>query len=354
MSSQRNIRRDIDYSSLQKDKGPPGIGQVARMRDVDRILSKKRRRRSGHRSGGGRRRSAMSVRNRVMLAWSALFGLVALLMIGIMASSWLGTRKEIRVEAGKTGKTKTIESIEQAARVTPLTEDQAILLVKRVLGVRDPAMVDSVLVHHEATTQEVVEFMRTLNERDGRILRISWAGNMDRDGQQMEGLYVQFEGRGNPTLRLAILTPEESGDWKMDFEAFARFCQPSWASIMSGDFETARVRVTISKYDYYNGPFRDDDRWVCFAISSTDADEEKPEGSGILCGYCQADSPQAKAMQRIFSGGSLASENVIKSRATLEIRPVKDAEPRQFEITRVLSAEWVVPPVPLDEQMIVP
>jgi hypothetical protein len=63
----------------------------------------------------------------------------------------------------------------------------------------------------------------------------------------------------------------------------------------------------------------------------------------VILGYCKVDSPQAAAIKWIFSNeGSI-------NRVTLEIRRVEGAESRQFEISRVLAADWIVGNVPFDE-----
>ena len=69
-----------------------------------------------------------------------------------------------------------------------------------------------------------------------------------------------------------------------------------------------------------------------------------PEGQQLLHGYCKEGSAQAKAMARIFKVALRVH------RVTLELLRVKGAEPRQFEITRVLGEDWVLTPKPFDER----
>jgi hypothetical protein len=128
----------------------------------------------------------------------------------------------------------------------------------------------------------------------------------------------------------------------MDFEAFARTSRPSWQDFLERRVDRARVRVVAAEDSYYNGPFIDEDQWKCYALISTEAREWLPEDKEILRGYCRKESPQAKAMERIFSDGSRMK------RVTMEILRREDARPRQFEITRVLAEDWVLPPEPFD------
>ena len=69
-----------------------------------------------------------------------------------------------------------------------------------------------------------------------------------------------------------------------------------------------------------------------------------PEGRQLLHGYCKVDSAQAKAMAEIFK-----SETRVH-RVTVELLRTHTTDARQFQITRVLGEDWVVPPKPYDER----
>jgi hypothetical protein len=56
-----------------------------------------------------------------------------------------------------------------------------------------------------------------------------------------------------------------------------------------------------------------------------------------LCAYCRIGTPEDQMLRKLFADGTATS------RVTLDIRRVKDGEPLQFEIVRILSREWVVP-----------
>jgi hypothetical protein len=59
----------------------------------------------------------------------------------------------------------------------------------------------------------------------------------------------------------------------------------------------------------------------------------------LLHGYCKVGTPEADEMMRLFPEGE------VTSRATLELRRDKDAGTRQFEISRVLAKDWILPAV---------
>ena len=90
------------------------------------------------------------------------------------------------------------------------------------------------------------------------------------------------------------------------------------------------VRVFMAKDLYFNGPFLDESQWVCFAHGLAGNEGAPAGGAGVAARLLQGRIAQAKAMERIFTAGGRMN------RATLEIRKTEGADPRQFEITRVL------------------
>ena len=91
----------------------------------------------------------------------------------------------------------------------------------------------------------------------------------------------------------------------------------------------------VGKDSYYNGLFRDESKWVCYAMGT-------PDHEVVLLGYCRKGSLQAAAMERIVAEDRLGEGGRALKRATLEIRRIAGAESRQFEIARVLAEDWVV------------
>jgi hypothetical protein len=280
-------------------------------------------------------------RNRVMLAWSLILSLITLLVIGGFMVFWLRSHRNAKSTVLMAQPEKNVRVLSQFESPS---EDEARALVKRALANRDPGMVASLFHPGGASPAEVVEFIVGSEARDGRIERYDWLSSMDVNGLLMEGVLVAYSGKNPPGERLALLTPDAEGVWKVDFEAFARSSRPAWKDLLERRADHAQVRVFVAKDAYYNGPFLDESRWVCFDMVSPELKALMPEGQELLRGYCKVGSSQAKAMERIFAGDRRTK------RATLEIRRTEGADSRQFEITRVLAEDWVLSPTPFDEK----
>lgn len=203
-------------------------------------------------------------------------------------------------------------------------------LVKRALATRQEEHVEPLFRLGSSSPSDVVDFLAGIEKLDGRPKHFDWMSSIDSGGLLMEGVLVGYEGPQKEVNRLALLTPDESGRWKLDFESFARIVKPSWEELLSNHAEHAMVRVLIGKDFYYNGPFGDDKEWICYGLASPDLEE-------TLHGYCKVGSAQAEAVEKLFAEGNTMS------RASLEIRRAQDGGKRQFEITRLLATDWVLP-----------
>lgn len=336
----RQIRRDVSSRSNRGADDRHGLGRLTRLRGhlkpegAQQPFSNEWSRSGGPRKiGRGQRRS--------MLIWSAGFAAAALLVIVSFAVLWVRSHRNAGVvtDAGRSPANERI-----ASRFASPSENEALSQVKQVLANRDAAAVEALVRCGEAAPAEVVEFMAGLEKREGRIERVSWLGSMDVDGMLIEGVLVVCAGKDAPTERIAFLVPDEMGIWKMDFEAFARSSKPGWSELLEKRVDHARVRVLLAKDHYFNGPFKDESQWVSYAMAAPEATKWLPEDGGFLRGYCRKESPQAKAMAQMFLRGATVR------RATVEIQRTEGAEERQFEITRVLAEEWVLPPQPFDEE----
>lgn len=102
------------------------------------------------------------------------------------------------------------------------------------------------------------------------------------------------------------------------------------------------VRILFAKDSYFNGPYQDETRWDCYGMASPDQEE-------VLLGYCLKDTPQARAMAQIMANKRPFAAEGNLCRATLEIRREAGGESRQFEITRVWAADWVMSATAFDE-----
>jgi len=240
------------------------------------------------------------------------------------------------------------------------TEEQALALVKSAVLVRDRTKVAEHFRSGSTDPADIVKFLNEMGEKEGNASSYTWLGSVDANGMLLDGVKVGFDGEDKLRDRIALLTPDAAGAWKVDFDAFSRKVTPAWEDILRNKVDEAVVRVVVAKDSYYNGPYRDDSQWSCFGMASPDHEQ-------ILLGYCKKGSPQDLALERITSGNDLLekvarplnqrarplidagpSSNVL-NRAVLEIRRVADAGQRQFEITRVLAQDWVMGSLPFDE-----
>lgn len=332
-------RTDKPLGSRRSAGDAPGLGHVSHFREGGLSTSVERRKR--HRRSGGRRRER-ALRRRVILAWSSLLVLAVLVVLGITVAIWMrqqGARSSTAVRAPQESRPPAEVRV-RSEFVSP-TEAEALDLVERALAVRSPDGVADCFHPGAGGPSAVVRFLEAFEATDGRLDSLKWLGSMDANRLLTEGVVLLTLKDGTPRSRLAILTPDDGGVWKIDFDAFARTAVPPWDEIMGAKEATGLVRVFAVEDHYYNGPFRDDRRWRCFSLAS-------PDIEATMLGYCRRGSPQDHAMRRILHPlGSVAKKDPVK-RVTLRIRGVGEADDRQFEIARVVAEDWVVTNEPFD------
>jgi hypothetical protein len=272
-------------------------------------------------------------RRRLVLAWSMVLLVVALAVLGFFVFSWLRGQMGRKVDAGNLA--ATIQS-HAASKFPSPSEQDAVQWVKLAMAVRDPAQVGRYFRLGGTEAVAAVEFLKGMGERDGAITGYQWLSSMDANHLLIDGVLVTTSKDDTPRNRIALLTPDEHGVWRVDFEAFARMVRPPWEKLLAADGGRGVVRAILARDSYFNGPFKDDATWLCYGMASPDTNE-------ILLGYCRKDSPQARALAVIFlqDEGAVNIYSKLK-RATLELKRPEGAEARQFEITRVLAEDWVL------------
>jgi hypothetical protein len=278
----------------------------------------------------------------VTIAWTALLMIAVLGVLVVFFWSWLRPRMGGRV-ADAAAEDGLLMNRRNISAFDSPSEQAALELVKQALALREPAEVGRYFRMGSAQAADVVAFLAGMEALDGPVTGFQWLSSMDANGLLIDGVLVSMEKDGNPRNRLALLTPDELGVWKVDFDAFARTVKPSWNELLAEGGGQGLVRVIVAKDSYYNGPFRTEAEWVSYGMASPDAEV-------ILMGYCRKDSPQARAMERIVSEvkGEADAAHRRLNRATLELRRPEGAEPRQFEIARVLAEDWVMGAEPFD------
>ncbi len=327
----RDFQRSVKARKFDRSAGDaPSLGKVARMPRREARKAKRRRRRVE----GARQDRSASSRRTVVLVWSAVFSLVTLAVLGGIFGMWLKSKRDAPV-AG-VGEAAPNREKRVKSRFDSPPEAEALALVSRALAAGDEAAVAELFRTGGSPEAEVVEFLREWRSKEGGATRTEWLGSVDANGLLIDAVVVttgSFPAEGN---RLALLTPDDEGRWKVDYEAFARKVRPSWKEILDPAGSGGVARVMVAKDSYFNGPFRETDGWICFGMAT-------PDEEVILYGYCRAGSAQETAMKRIT--GARSDERGgrrMVHRATLEIGRLEGGGVRQFEIRRVLAEDWVL------------
>lgn len=284
---------------------------------------RKRRRRSGE--GGISDRGRKGQRNRV-LGWTFLLAWAAVLLLVFTVWMWVMPK----ISSKNALVTREPELAKRVVSKFPSpSEQEALAMVKQALSIRNAAEIGGYFRPCDSSPEEIVVFLQGLETLDGQIAGDQWLSSMDANGLSIDGVAVNFRNEAAPRSRLAFLTPDAEGKWLIDYDSFARTVKPSWDEILEKGATRALVRVMLAKDSYHNGPFRDDKEWICYGMASPDMER-------ILYGYCKVGSPQAAALDWVFT------KEAKLNRATLEIRRVEDGGARQFEISKVVAEDWVV------------
>lgn len=300
---------------------------------------RRRRRNDGGESSGEVRQGgkAQEWRRKVILIWSVLLSGVVLVILGISVWLWIIPNMQAKknVTNGQSIQLEREKFIKPA--IPSLPEEEAIALVKHALAVREPERVLEYFRPGTSSPGQIVDFLKSLDEIDGKLSRVELLGSIDGNAMTIDGLVATFKGKDKPRNRVAMLTPDDGGNWKVDYDAFARTATPSWNEFLEKGAKSAQVRIYAAADSYYNGVFMDETQWICYGIAS-------PDTESILMAYCRRNSPQAAAMASIFKKGAKLN------RATLEIRRVEGAESRQVEISRVMAEDWVLGATPFEDR----
>lgn len=324
-----DFKRDIVSRHVRGIGDAPDIGRIGRMHDSKASSS----------SAGGARGRRRSSRSRGSSnqnhAWVSLaLGLVALaVLVGAVVLWLIPMVQRERSPSGMlaSGEAGTMGGVRVASRFPSPSKEEAVMLVESALANRDPAQVRNFFRMGGASIDEVIAFCSGLEKVDGKFVESQWLSSIDSPQALLEGVVVSFQTADfTKRQRLALLTPDADGRWQVDFEALARVVRPSWEEILKPGNATAMVRVIVAPDFYYNGPFKDESQWASYGLSSPDLDFQ-------IRGYCSKGSPQAQAVKRMFVDSTKGT------RAILEIKHVEGGGDRQFEITRLIAQDWVLP-----------
>jgi hypothetical protein len=274
----------------------------------------------------------------VIITWTAVFVVAVFGVLAVFFWSWVKPKMNRQpLEEQATVQCRKVSEFDSPS------EQAALELVKQALALRDPAKVDQYFRSGSSGSAAVISFLTESKDRDGETTGFQWLSSMDANGLLIDGVLVSSSKDGKPRNRLALLTPDEKGVWKIDFDAFARTVKPSWEKLLAPEGGQGTARVIVANDSYYNGPFKDETLWEGYGMASPDTDV-------ILLGYCRKDSPQSRAMRRMLSSPATEEGEAPRklNRATLELKRPEGAEKRQFEIVRVLAEDWVLAKEPYD------
>lgn len=255
--------------------------------------------------------------------------LVGAVVFAVALSVWVVANR--REEAGAKSPSSSRDEMHNSEQpqFAARSMAEALDLAKRALANRDIQNIPALWHTGSASAEEVDQFIRSGDARDGSPTEFVWLGSLDAGDQQLEGVQITYNHPEKRVVRLAMLTPDEMGTWKVDFDAFAKTATPGWNEIRAGGVKQAVVRVVIVRDPYYNFAYRDEKKWMSYGLVSDDID-------GVFHGYCETGSPVANALEDVLADQKRAA------RVTLEISQRKDADLQQFEITRVLARDWVL------------
>lgn len=318
----------------------PSLGRVSRMPGTGMPKGERRRRK---RSDSRRNTRQRKNRRLVILTWTAVIFVCALGGLGAALWFWLKGQMEASSRmAEKLSSQKVIET-RIASKFPSPTEEQAYELVNRALAVRKVEEVDQWIRKGSSSAAAIVEFMASLEQREGKVAERIWLSSMDANQLLIDGVLVVTRRDGKAMNRLALLTPDGNGKWQMDFDAFARTVTPPWDQIHKLGIKKAVVRVMVDQDSYYNGLYQDESKWVCYGMAT-------PDNERVLLGYCRRDGKQHNALKKIMNReAGPESAGATARRATLELEYRFGADARQFEISRVIAEDWVVSETPFED-----
>lgn len=176
-----------------------------------------------------------------------------------------------------------------------------------------------------------------LEAEDGKITTVDYFGPIESRNLQLESVVVNFNSGRN---RIALLSPDPAGVWRVDFDAFDRHVTTDWATLLTGGPNEATVRIYACLDNYYNGRYANDREWACYGLAS-------PDHETLMFGYALRGSPQHMAMAQLLRRNPLSPNRTVK-RMTLDLRHTGTGDRRQFEIVRVMADDWALGNEPFD------
>ena len=318
----------------------PNIGRVVRVRGSTRTSpslltdGRRRKRKAGVSS---RNRIARNDHRRLVRSSTFAFGALTFLCVILALGIWLSSKRETLDMPLTLSTEASEERVRVISKFQSPSEQDAVATVKQALAVRTVGPIEDYFRLGTSSREEVLEFLQGLEAKNGEAREFKWLSSIDASGLSVDGVQVSFAREDKRCVRMALLTPDLSGKWKIDFDGFARTGESSWDKFLNRSVSNLQVRTYVAKDIYYNGPFSDEQQWLCYAIASPDREKS-------LFGYCKIGSVQAAALDAILA------KQVKLPRVVLEISHAEGTAPRQVMISRVIGEDWILGNVPFEEQ----
>lgn len=315
----------------------PELGKIGRMTTEARS---RRKSKPGQKKGSSRRKRRTS---KVLINWLVLLlSIAGLTFGGVLFWSLFDHKDSVSLPSS------------HAIAIPALPSDEAIKMVKNMLAAENAADLGTLIRPGQMSSRQAFAYLQELPNEANEPPKPNWIGTIDSLSVPIEVVSVRFS---DSVVRNALFTPDDQENWKLDFDAFAQLCVPEFTSLVEGREEEGLVRVHIKKDNYFNTWFGDEADWDSYLLTT-------PSTKTSLYGYCRRGSIAHTAMEALHqrvrqhtaevseeSNPSSSSKRPIASRATLYVKRPPEADTRQFEITNVISDEWVISDKPFDERL---
>lgn len=318
----------------------PSIGRVSKMHYDPH----------GPSSRGSRQESQTDeLTSRILRRWVvAGISLAALCIAGL--AIWIFTaQRATTAEKAVAAQAAAAAAAETDGKVkTPVAPPTAQLeeSARSFLKITDAAELQKIIAPTQQEPAAMLAMLQGLEAADGKVSKVAYLGPIPSITLPLESVLVTFDSGHN---RIILFTPDAAGKWRIDFDAFARYTQPSWDTLLAGGAAEGTVRIYISPDSYFNGRFADEKAWRSFALAS-------PDRETLMTGYTAKGSPCEKAILQALAANRQAEAGNPNPmlRMTLGIRHYEGDAIRQFEIVRAYSDDWATGPTPLDERFTEP
>jgi|GEM_PF-505051 len=228
--------------------------------------------------------------------------------------------------------------------------------VERLLGDPSAPTVASLMRPGEMDAGEAAQFLaRCIEDEKLGEQEPVWLGSVPSLDRPIEAVALRTP---SSVPRFILVTPDPQGRWQVDFDAFARRCEPPLRSLGDPATREAMVRVLMQKGNHYGGAFDRRSEWDCYRLQSPDLDAP-------VHAYARAESVQARALSKIHQRAKarlldptgpegqprLPAEREATSRVTLRLSRPEGAETGQFAVESVLADDWVLTDEPVERKL---